>query len=41
MQIIKLNDIERVGVHMYTFKHFIIELSNMSDTWPCNPHDYG
>ena len=41
MQVIKLNDTERVGVHMYTFKHFIVQLSNMSQTWPCNPHDYG
>ena len=41
MQIIKLSDIERVGVDMYTVKHFIIQLSNMSHTWPRNPHDYG
>ena len=41
MQVIKLNDIERVGVRMYTFKHFIIQLSNMSHTWPRNPHDCG
>ena len=37
----KLSDIETVGVHMYTFKHFIIQLSNMSHTWPRNSHDCG
>jgi len=32
MQVITLDDTETVGVHMHTFKHFIIQLSNMSHT---------